>query len=783
MKPLYRAIIVIIAAIVLVAALGSAFNQIATSPILTKNLNTQDGDREIPTDIIPDINVTDPGQIPDLPDLNNTTIPPVFDIPAIPNGTDQNITLNGGNVSGTVFDDKDGNGLVDPGEGRADVGVQLYDGNGTLVGTTQTDASGNYNFTEVDPGKYNVSTFPGTNTNVIGGENRTIKVDGGQQDGIDLNATSRPDQSPAIDTITDITSPSGQFLIKKGVGFLVKGTVTTTLLRPVSGVSVMVFVAVSKTTTERYFIGAGQVSSGIFTANCLIPDELQLGNYQLIARSLGDSTYKPSESDPAVKVTDDTKLITDSPDRVIMGVTYEFNFTLLENASSKPVQHATLYLKELNSYNQTDSEGTGHFNLRWTMPGVYSLQVIYGGNSTLYGTIVNKTVTVLDISVEIAPQYLVRGYDNHLFVLVHASELPVALHSVLVYFEDNSVGAFVTDRMGRVDVIVPVFGDHALGPSKMVFDLPSIKRCEIDLNVKSMTTMKVTLEGNQVNATLLNDHNQAMLSMPILLQRSDKTNIDNGLSKVGSEFSLVGEDDYVVNFTGNSIYQPSSAVIHYSPPGWGSPTDWIIVAVLGSLAVLTLVIFMLFRSKRIGHTARGLFPTAAASVSRLPTSPYQLKFPQIAEDLPPVWGENDPMRFQVSGGTGELHMDIDGNGSKMNLESGSGEFTITLPKGDHLLSVSGPLGTTTVLVQTVDYREETVRLYREAFDSWKAGDTNVTDSMAPRELQSIMEPKLDLSRHGQLDVVISLFEIAEFSQRPVGRPEYESMYRAANQVS
>jgi hypothetical protein len=169
--------------------------------------------------------------------------------------------------------------------------------------------------------------------------------------------------------------------------------------------------------------------------------------------------------------------------------------------------------------------------------------------------------------------------------------------------------------------------------------------------------------------------------------------------------------------------------------------------------------------------------------SGLSTSPYSLTFPQVAEDLPPVWGQNEPMLFHVSGGSGELHLDIDGNGSDVNLDSGSGDFSVTLPKGDHLLSVSGPLGTTKVRVRTVDYREETVRIYRASFESWKMNGTGIFDSMTPRELQSLMEQRIDRSRHGQLDVVISLFEIAQFSQRAIGRPEYESMYRASDQVS
>ena len=66
---------------------------------------------------------------------------------------------------------------------------------------------------------------------------------------------------------------------------------------------------------------------------------------------------------------DDTRLTIDMPDRVIMGGTYRCNFTLQENASLKPVQAATLYLKEFKLYLQTDSQGLAYLNIRMSTPG------------------------------------------------------------------------------------------------------------------------------------------------------------------------------------------------------------------------------------------------------------------------------------------------------------------------------------------------------------------------------------------------------------------------------
>jgi hypothetical protein len=312
----------------------------------------------------------------------------------------------------------------------------------------------------------------------------------------------------------------------------------------------------------------------------------------------------------------------------------------------------------------------------------------------------------------------------------------------------------------------------------------SVKKYEVNVSIMSMTTMMVYLNGNQVNATLLDDHNQVMLHYPIQLKKSDNTSVDTELSQLGSEFSLSTNEraDYVVQFNGTMIYQPSFAVVHYTPSGSGSSWDWLIFGAPVALALALLVAFMVHRSRKgVLHVCQAL-PPSAPVLAQVQMSPYSIMFPQIGDDLPRVWGEDGPLLFHIVGEKGEMRLDIDGTTSIVNLDSGSGSFNVKLPKGEHVLSVSGPLGTTVVPVRVVDYREETVGLYRSTFDSWKTHGNGISDSMTPRELQSVIEPRLDRSLHGQLDVMISLFEIAEFSQRPIGRPEYESMYRASDKV-
>jgi uncharacterized repeat protein (TIGR01451 family) len=60
-------------------------------------------------------------------------------------------------ISGAIFNDADGDGSLDPGEGGlSGVVVQLQDANGTQLETFTTGADGAYTFTALDAGSYQV---------------------------------------------------------------------------------------------------------------------------------------------------------------------------------------------------------------------------------------------------------------------------------------------------------------------------------------------------------------------------------------------------------------------------------------------------------------------------------------------------------------------------------------------------------------------------------------------------------------------------------------------------
>lgn len=61
-------------------------------------------------------------------------------------------------ITGTLWNDKNKNGLIDDGTGTglAGVTINLLNGSGTVIGTTTTDASGNYSFSGLPDGTYTV---------------------------------------------------------------------------------------------------------------------------------------------------------------------------------------------------------------------------------------------------------------------------------------------------------------------------------------------------------------------------------------------------------------------------------------------------------------------------------------------------------------------------------------------------------------------------------------------------------------------------------------------------
>jgi hypothetical protein len=215
-----------------------------------------------------------------------------------------------------------------------------------------------------------------------------------------------------------------------------------------------------------------------------------------------------------------------------------------------------------------------------------------------------------------------------------------------------------------------------------------------------------------------------------------------------------------VTFAAESTYQSASATV----PIVGSSLSLIWLALVPA-AIIPLVYVV---SKRMPR--RGLQPAAAPPA---PYGPYFIVSPQLGLGMPLVWEEGLPIEVSADGGEGPLHFTVDGH----RYQVAPGQMVrLELGRGDHMLIVDGPDGSNEHMLRIVDYRTEIAKLYIDQVKLWCAVYEQVKLPMAPREVQSLMggagRSQVDL------EAMVSLFEAAQYSEHPIGRGEYEAMFRA-----
>ena len=163
-------------------------------------------------------------------------------------------------------------------------------------------------------------------------------------------------------------------------------------------------------------------------------------------------------------------------------------------------------------------------------------------------------------------------------------------------------------------------------------------------------------------------------------------------------------------------------------------------------------------------------------------------------DLPEVFGLGEPVSVAIA----------------LSVEDGPGIAQATLevdnPSGDRLTLQTDEqgrcgltwdadrLGDLTVAVEfeatrlylaslssasfrVVDFREEIVRLYNDYLD-WAEGQMPSASGRTPRELEAILSSSGLSLDYRAVDEIISRFEEADYSEHPIGRRQYEAMYRA-----
>ena len=139
---------------------------------------------------------------------------------------------------------------------------------------------------------------------------------------------------PPKKSITNITKLNETAL--KGEGFNVAGTVKDTSGKPLNGQVVLIYLKRDKY-EERLSHEKGIVKNGVFDIDCVVEENIDVGSYQVIARTLADSTYQESDSDPELKVLAETEMTIARPEITNGGNKFLIDASIVESLSKKPV--------------------------------------------------------------------------------------------------------------------------------------------------------------------------------------------------------------------------------------------------------------------------------------------------------------------------------------------------------------------------------------------------------------------------------------------------------------
>ena len=269
---------------------------------------------------------------------------------------------------------------------------------------------------------------------------------------ITLDATperfeERPQLGYKIQTVTNITGNDGVGV--KGGHFGVYGTVSTLNGSAVDGLAVEVLLKVSKNETGVR-CGLGEVREGLFSITCEASPDLEVGDYMLVAHSLGDAIYEESWSDPPIKIVAETQLLLEAPGRAHTGETIAFRCRLLDSSSGEPVGNMTLLM---------DIDGETYL-LRTDSAGTVSMEHAFETEG-------NKAVA---LRFEDSDYYL--GSSKALSIAVTAPSSIQNILDLLVTYPYNLILAATSAATGAVVVLVKRRGREHMPPVAVEEEAP-----------------------------------------------------------------------------------------------------------------------------------------------------------------------------------------------------------------------------------------------------------------------------------------------------------------------
>lgn len=624
------------------------------------------------------------------------------------------------------------------------------------------------------------------------------------------NLGDDPPPPPVIvRTTTEITSVPER--ITKGSPFVVVGRVVDDEGSGVPQAPVDVYL--NETKTQPGFRVAKGVTDdrGGFEIEGEVPSTLPAREYQVVATMRdsvkGQLLFLESWSDPPMVVYSDTRTNLWVPKHASTGETVTMGGKI-EDVTGGPVRNVVVTLvvdgRDVAT-TTTGGDGTFQFTYRFMDGGAHEVIARYDG-STYYGPSRDiETIFVGGNGLEInTPRAIVRNSTLEVAGRITVEKGTVLGWPIDVAFQGLDLGPNTTMRLTTDDAGVfraQVFIPKGVEPGtyEIEYSVPSLLIADnstLDVHAATRLVLRApervpVSEVFAANATLVDDEGQPMPArgVDLVVGGVEMTGItdENGTVRWSGDLPGGGYRA-TATFAGDEHHRGSSAVAllavdltfaEAAKPWW----PWVV-----ALLVLAAI------------TAWAIHPAGRRAIKRGivaldPRSPVVLGFdlPNVDTDLPDVWGVGEPLALVARASTREgqplpslplmveagapQRLTTDAQGRVRTEVTFLAEGTVSLVAayaGDRRRRPAE----TVREVRVVEYR----RAIEEGFEALRrllaSRGVPVHEATPPRELERRLAAAFPALAQQDLDRLLTLFEVSDYSERPVGRDEWVVFQRA-----
>jgi hypothetical protein len=658
-----------------------------------------------------------------------------------------------------------------------DLELGLYNGT-DLMRVTKTDGGGTFVFGDLDWGTYILRPFLTDRWTAI--DKSELVLDCGPYAFFVVSFSVRPNTDFAHGDVTFTELSRTAYSLEQRTGFNVSGTVRDAVGDVQEGMGVEIMISNASTPWDRIICGLGTVAGGSFDIDCMVPDGIPTGHYVVTAMAMGNSTHASSECSAGASLSDETVLVLTVPRRMPQGVQIQVRAHLGEKRSGLAVAGAEIWLDGVATCALTNELGNVTFNMTYHQTGEHGAAIRFEGSTYLGNSNASVTFEVMAISAEILTDTIVRGETNVILGRVYAQDMPCAGINVTfrsIVDGDNS-SSNITNFFGFFFVTkdIPEKG-LARGPLEISYVLGNYTEGICTVRVKDRPMLTASASGISADMSLASPSSEPIPGAQLELTAGNVTLLTMTDSKGAVEVGIPsGTETVRVQFQGNEDYASAFAEVQVLPAGFDWSSLLIVAGTVAAAGTGAGAIYVVIRHRRPADKGE---PEIIEEIM----GPYQIGFPQIERGFPAKWGIDEQLEVSVEGKTKAAKLLVDGAEVPLTTSGSSGQSAVLLlPPGAHEIVASGPDGRSMRLVRVVDYREETGRLYHQAFDALASNSKRLTPDHTPREIEAIVSEALPNVCLEALEVAVSRFEVAGFSDHKFTRSDYVEMELAVEGI-